>query len=83
MRKIDLDARELEHPQPLELAMKILQNLDDSSYFYMLHRKKPLPLIDLAQEHHFQVLAQEDHMNQWHILITPNKSINLKQYINV
>ena len=83
MRRIDLDAREMEHPQPLELAMKILQNLDADSYFYMLHRKKPLPLIDLAQEHHFQVLTQEDDKKQWHILISQNRSIDLKQYLNV
>jgi hypothetical protein len=83
VKRIDLDARELEHPQPLEQAMKILQNLDDDSYFYMLHRKNPVPLIDLAQEHHFQVLSQEDNNKEWHILISQNTSIDLKQYLNV
>ena len=83
MKRIDLDARELEHPQPLELAMKILQNLDDDAYFYMLHRKNPVPLIDLAQEHHFQVLSKEDTHKQWHILITRDTSVDLKQYLNV
>ena len=83
MKKIDLDARELEHPQPLELAMKILQDLDENSYLYMLHRKNPLPLIDLAQEHQFQVLTKEDSLNQWHILVANNASIDLNQYINV
>jgi len=83
VKKIDLDARELEHPQPLELAMKILQDLDENSYLYMLHRKNPLPLIDLAQEHQFQVLTKEDSLNQWHILVANNASIDLNQYINV
>ena len=32
MTKIDLDAIDLEHPKPLEMSMKILHNLDDTSY---------------------------------------------------
>ena len=83
LRKIGLDTRELEHPEPLEMAIKILQNLDDETYLYMLHRKNPLPLIDLAKEHQFQVLNKEDTSKQWHVLISKNKDIDLNDFLDV
>jgi len=83
LRKIGLDARELEHPAPLEMAMKIMHTLDDSTYFYMLHRKKPLPLIDLAKAHHFQILSKKDVSNEWHILICKDKTICLDDLLDV
>ncbi|MDQ1326540.1 MAG: hypothetical protein QG564_1665 [Campylobacterota bacterium] len=83
MKKITLDARELEHPKPLAMAINILKNLEDADYLYMIHRKNPVPLIDLAQEHHFQVLSREDAEGTWHILITKNHSVDLKEYLFV
>ena len=83
LRKIGLDTRELEHPEPLEMAIKILQNLDNETYLYMLHRKNPLPLIDLAKEHQFQVLNQEDASKEWHILISKNKHVDLTELLDV
>ena len=83
LKKIALDARELEHPKPLELAMKALRELDEESYFYMLHRKNPIPLLDLANEQHFQVLNKEDDQGDWHILICKNPDIDLSELISV
>ena len=83
MNKISLDAREMEHPKPLEEAIKILKELGDEDYLYMLHRKRPVPLIDLAQKHHFDVLDREDDVGQWHILITKNRSADLIEYLSV
>jgi len=83
MRKIGLDTRDLEHPEPLEMSMKVLQSLDMDSYLYMLHRKNPLPLIDLAKENKFQVLSHEDSHENWHILITKNPSEDLSTYLDV
>jgi len=83
LHKIVLDTRDLEHPIPLEKAIKALHTLDDSNYLYMLHRKNPVPLIDLAQEHHFQVLSQEDPIKIWHILIAKDKNLNLNDLLDV
>jgi len=83
LRKIGLDTRELAHPEPLEMAIKILQNLDDETYLYMLHRKNPLPLIDLAKEKQFQVLNQKDDSNEWHVLISKNKNVDLNDFLDV
>ena len=83
LQKIALDARELEHPKPLELAMKALRDLDDKNYFYMTHRKNPIPLLDLANEQKFQVLTKEDAQGDWHILIAKNTDILLDELLNV
>jgi len=83
MRKIGLDTRNLEHPEPFEMSIKILRTLDMDSYLYMLHRKKPLPLIDLANEHKFQVFTHQDTHEHWHILISKNTSEDLSTYLNV
>jgi hypothetical protein len=82
MEKIILDTRELEHPKPLEEATKLLRELDSGSYIYMLHRKNPIPLIDLAQEHGFNTHTQEVD-SSWHILISRDNSIDLKELVNV
>jgi len=79
--KISLDARELEHPKPLELAMKALRELDDENYFYMIHRKNPIPLLDMASEQQFQTFNREDSNGDWHILIAKTSSINLSELI--
>ena len=81
MREFFLDARELEHPVPLELAIDNLKKLDDNSYFYMLHRKEPIPLLALANEHNLNFISKYGKDNNWHILITPNKEVSLEIYL--
>ncbi|MEA1954309.1 MAG: DUF2249 domain-containing protein [Campylobacterota bacterium] len=81
LEKIALDARELEHPKPLELSMKALRTLDDKNYFYMIHRKNPVPLLDLAEEQNFYTLTKEDSQGNWHILIAKDANISLDQLI--
>ena len=81
MREFFLDARELEHPLPLELAIDSLKQLDENSYFYMLHRKEPIPLLALASEHNLNFISKYGKDENWHILISPNKEISLDKLI--
>ncbi len=83
MRKILFDARELEHPQPLEESVRRLSQLGEEEYLYMLHRKQPLPLLQMAQQHGFRTHAHEDAKGVWHIVITKMESVNLKDLIHV
>lgn len=83
MRKIAFDARGLEHPKPLEEAVALLQKMDEKSYLYMRHRKNPLPLLQLAQEHGFTSLSHEHAPGEWHILITKADSVDLKELLDV
>jgi len=81
LTKISLDARELEHPKPLELAMKALRELDEENYFYMIHRKNPIPLLDMASEQKLNVFTKEDTAGIWHVLISKTASLNLNELI--
>jgi len=78
-----LDAREMAHPEPLEKAVAILQELDPQSCLYMLSRKNPIPLLKLAKEHRFNALTREVKLGEWHILITPNTDTNLETQLRV
>ncbi len=83
MKKLFLDARELEHPIPLEKAIEALKQLDEKSYFYMLHRKEPIPLLALASEHNLNFISYAQEEKRWHILISPNKEINLETLLEL
>ena len=81
MREYFLDARALEHPEPLKRAIDILKNLDSKSYCYMIHRKEPIPLLALANEHKLNTVSRYGEDENWHILISPNSEVNLEEYI--
>ena len=81
--KMFLDAREMEHPIPLERAIAALRELGEGNYFYMIHRKCPIPLIELAKGQAFQVFQKEDTQGVWHILISKDTTLNLKELCDV
>ena len=83
MTKIALDAREMEHPIPLQLAMKHLKEMPTDTYLYMIHRKQPIPLIEIAKEKGFTYLSHQDLNETWHILISKHPNINLKELLDV
>jgi len=83
LTRIMLDTRALEHPKPLELAINAIRELDGQSYLYMLNRKNPIPLLRLAEQHHYQTLSKEVSEGEWHILITQDKELPLEAYLDV
>ena len=83
MKKILLDAREMDHPIPLQLALNHLQSMDEKSYLYMIHRKKPIPLIEVAKEKSFAHLSHQDSQENWHILICKDSEVKLEELLDV
>jgi len=81
--RIFLDARALEHPVPLERGIAALRELDDTNHFYMLHRKYPVPLVDMAQAQGFAVRSVERPEGVWHILIARHKGIETEELVDV
>lgn len=71
------------HPEPLEKGIAALRELNEESYLYMLNRKNPIPLINLAKQHGFQTLAHEDAGRQWHILISKAEESVLQELLDV
>ena len=82
MKKFFLDATMMEHPEPLERAIAIIRQLDTQSYLYMVHRKNPIPLISLAQEHNLGHISRNDG-DLWHIVITPNSQIDPSELLEM
>jgi len=82
MKRLFLDAREMEHPQPLERAITLLRELGDENYLYMIHYRNPIPLITLAKRQNFTLLSHEQSERLWHILICKNKEINLNRLLD-
>jgi len=71
------------HPEPLEKGIVALRALDAESYLYMLNRKNPIPLINLAKQHGFQTFSHEDSQNQWHIIISKSEERPLQELLDV
>ena len=83
MKKILLDARELEHPQPLQISLTHLRTMSSNEYLYMLNLREPIPLIEIVKEKEFFYFAHQDHHEIWHILISKNETYNLKELLDV
>ena len=83
MKKVFIDARAMAHPEPLEKGIAALRELGDKNYLYMLNRKNPIPLINLARQHGFQTFTYEDAEQQWHILISRMKESALQELLDV
>ena len=82
MKKYLLDARAMNHPEPLERAISILRNLDKRGYLYMIHRMQPIPLLALANDYNLNAISFENE-GVWHILITPNREVDLKELLEL
>ncbi len=81
MRRLYLDARNMEHPVPLEKSIEALRELDNESYFYMLHRKNPVPLIAMVQKQGLSYITEQEHEDLWHILIAVDHDIDLEKLV--
>jgi hypothetical protein len=57
--------------------------MTNDDYLYMLHRKKPIPLIEVAKEKVFAHISHKDNSDTWHILICKNSEVNLEELLDV
>ena len=72
----------MEYPLPLQLSLEHLKKMSLDEYLYMLHRKNPIPLIEIAKEKEYAYLTQ-NHNDLWHILICKNPNCNLEELLDV
>ena len=64
-----IDARELEPPEPLELALRSAHDLQAGEYLRMLHRREPYPLYRLLREEGFHYSSRPGPECPFEILI--------------
>ncbi len=56
--------------------------MSSGEFLYMIHRKNPIPLIEIAKEKKYSYLVK-NHNDIWHILISKESDINLEDLVDV
>ena len=74
-----IDARELEHPLPLEMAVDTFKTLKGSDVIHFIHRREPLPLFEIITKNGGVYLSRQSSDGAWHILITRDPDLDLEQ----
>ena len=49
----------------------------------MIHRKQPIPLIEVAKEKRFAHFTHQDQSETWHILICKDPDADLEELLDV
>lgn len=75
---ISIDAREMEHPIPLELTIEAFKKLKGSEIIHLIHRREPLPLFEILTKNGGFYLSRETIEGVWHIHITRDPNLNLE-----
>jgi len=81
MEVIKLDARELNHPEPLERSRLKFLLLNDDNCFYLIIRRLPKPLLVIAKNQDIIFEYKQISENEWHIVFAKNRDINLKEVL--
>ena len=77
-KEILLDCTMLESPEPLNLVIKNLENVNEKSYIKMIHRMEPMVLYGILNQNGFKHITQHIE-NQVQIYIYKDES--LEEYI--
>ena len=78
-KEIVLDCRELEAPEPLNLAIATLPKLDDTSYIKMVHRIEPMMLLNILKENKYGHNIK--HINNEVLIYIYKQNDTIEEYI--
>ena len=73
-----IDARELEHPVPLEMAVDAFKNLLGSEVIHFINRREPLPLFEILSKNGGFYFSRQNSEGVWHIHITRDPNLDLE-----
>lgn len=73
-----LDTRELDHPTPLEMAVKAFRALQGDEIIHMIHRREPIPLFEIIVKNGGRYRSVMEREELWHIYITRSMSVPLE-----
>ena len=84
-KELLIDVSEYEPPQPFEEVIQLLLQMKAGEYIRMLHRKKPLPLLQFLQDNGFDFKITHDEslscdLVLWEIIIWDKKDTLVSQY---
>ena len=75
-----IDARELEHPIPLEMAVDAFKTLKGSDVIHFIHRREPLPLFEIITKNGGFYRSYQSDEGTWNIYITRDPNLDLEQH---
>ena len=75
-----LDVRELFAPEPFEMILKEIKKLKTGEYIYVLHHRKPYPLLQVLSESNHEYLLLEGKKNDIEIIIWKKADIEVGSY---
>jgi len=78
---IELDARGLAHPEPLERSVAILRTLGPSQALHLVIARLPVPLLQIAKSGGFDHEACEKEEGEWHVFIAHRGRCDLKSLL--
>lgn len=79
-KELFIDVSEYDPPQPFEEVIQLLTQMKTGEYIRMLHRKKPLPLLQFLQDNGFDFKTRQDQSASWEVLIWNKKDSPVNDY---
>ncbi len=76
---LELDARGLSHPEPLERSVEMLHRLGSDNCFHLIIHRYPQPLLMIAEGYGVDFEVCETAENEWHILFAKKGQTDLKK----
>lgn len=68
-RELLIDVSEDEPPKPFDIVLQQVERLKKGEYIRMLHRKQPLPLIQILEENGYECKIFSGRQTEWEIII--------------
>ena len=82
IQEILIDVSEDEAPKPFEIILQQLSQLKKGEYIRMLHRKQPLPLIQMLDENGFVYRMFAGKQTPWEIIIWSKQDLLTHEFCN-
>ena len=79
-KELFIDVSDYEPPQPFEEVIQLLLKMKTGEYIRMLHRKKPVPLLQFLQENGFNFKVSQNKSTSWEVFIWSKKDLPVNNY---
>lgn len=78
-KEILLDCSLLESPEPLNLVIQNLENIDKSTYIKMIHRMEPMVLYNILEQNTY---LHKTFSKNNQVVIYIYKNVNIEEFLN-
>ena len=78
---LKLDARRLNHPEPLERSVEMFKELNSFNCMHLYIHRYLKPLLIIAKKQGLRFEAKETDKGEWHIIFTKNPKLDLKKIL--